>query len=516
MLDFKEFLDTIEKFLGKELLEHRSYPNLEMLRINRARITPLTKFLLRSNARLRGMFGGDQGKNYTLNYVFDMDHFKAGLTILVVCSIDKQSNINSISPDYGLAENLEQDVNNRLGVEFFLPKPMERQGYLCAPFRLAVESSRDNLFQFGIFDNIHRNNFYFEFNFNRNIVKDIELKTGWLFRGIQEYLTQANPYVSVQPVLSRISGLMSVHHQIAYYCGVESILKLKVSNKVSIIRTLFAEIERIENHLIWFGNFMNLLSYDSLYVDLVNHWKGLFTLIKLLNNDQPHLADTLCLGGCVDISNECAFKALQFVRKIIPSLFNQLYEVVYSDFIIEKCQGVGIITREDAYKYGFTGPNLRASGNIIDIRHTSPYLAYTFGEISQRWNQISFNKGDIHARAQVRLWEIKESYSIIEYILKSLETYASKVEIATITQDKKLLPVNEVAISKVESPHGELIYYFKTDPEKRTDRFDAVRIVTPDMLNFFGLRYAGLMGEKLSNIPNIIHSLDLSFENIDL
>jgi len=116
----------------------------------------------------------------------------------------------------------------------------------------------------------------------------------------------------------------------------------------------------------------------------------------------------------------------------------------------------------------------------------------------------------------VRLWEIKESYSIVEYILKSLETYASKVEIEPITQDKKLLPVNEVAISKVESPHGELIYYFKTDPEKRTDRFDAVRIVTPDMLNFFGMRYSGLLGEKLSNIPNIIHSLDISFENVDL
>ena len=516
MLDFKEFLDTIQKFLGKELLEHISYPNLEMLRISRARINPLTKFLFRSNARLRGIFGVEQGKNYLLNYVFDMEHFKAGLTVLVATIVDKQTNINSISPDYELAEVLEQDVNNRLGIEFFLPKPMERQGYLCAPFRLAVESSRDNLFQYGIFDNIHRNNYYFEFNFNRNIVKDIELKTGWLFRGIQEQLSQANPYDSIQPILSRISGLMAVHHQIAYYSGVESLLKLKISNKVAIIRTLFAEIERIENHLIWFGNFMNLLSHEQMYVDLVKHWKGLIGFIKFLNNNQPHLAETLCLGGCIEISNETAFKALQFARQICPPLFNQLYDIIYSDFVKEKCSGIGFISREDSYKYGFTGPNLRASGNIIDIRHTSPYLLYTFGEVSQKWNVISFTQGDVYARAQVRLWEIKESYSIIEYILRSLETYSSNVEIPPITQDKKLLPMNEIAISKVESPHGELIYYLKTDPEKRTDKLYSVRIVTPDMLNFYGLRYAGLLGQKLSNIPNIIHSMDISFENVDL
>jgi NADH-quinone oxidoreductase subunit D len=253
-----------------------------------------------------------------------------------------------------------------------------------------------------------------------------------------------------------------------------------------------------------------------IYIDLVKHWKALIEMIKCLNNNKPHLADTICLGGSIEIPNDTAFKALLMARKIFPRLFNQLYEVVYSDFVKEKSTGVGFISREDAYKFGFTGPVLRASGNIIDIRHTSPYLVYNFGEVSQKWNVISFSQGDIYARAQVRLWEIKESYSIIEYILKSLETYASSVEIAPITQDRKLLPVNEIAISKVESPHGELIYYFKTDPEKRTDKFDAVRIITPDMLNFYGLRYTGLLGQKLSSISNIIHSMDISFENVDL
>jgi Ni,Fe-hydrogenase III large subunit len=309
---------------------------------------------------------------------------------------------------------------------------------------------------------------------------------------------------------------MAVHHQIAYYTGIESMLSLKINNKVSLIRTMLAEIERIENHVIWFGNLMNLLSSDLDYVELVRLWKEFSKIIKILNNGKPHLADTLSLGSSIEVSNETASRALRIAKQVIPMIFDMLYKYSYSSFVEEKCKGVGIITQAQGYKEGFTGPVLRSTGNGIDVRHTTPYLSYTSGEISQLWDVVSFTDSDIFARVQVRLWEIKNSYSVIEYILKSLENYVRGVEAAKINEDKKYLPKNEMSISKVESPHGELQYYFKTNPEKELKVMDAVRIITPDMLNFYAMKNAGLIGNKLSHVPNIIHSMDFFFENIDL
>lgn len=516
MLQFSELLDTIQKFLGKELLEHRSYPNLELLRISRARITPLASSLLKSDARLRGIFGVDQNKNYSVNYLFNLDQHKSNLNILVTTNVDKRTTINSIIPEYKMSEDLEKDVFNRLGVDFFLPQALEQESTLCAPFRLAVESSKDNLFQYGIFDNIHRNNNYFEFNFQGNVIQNVQLKTGWMYRGIQELLTKISPFEPKIPVLSRIANLMAVHHQIAYYSGIESLINIKISNKVSIIRTLLAELERIENHIIWFGNLMNLLSFDEKYVELVKLWKKFIEVIKTINGNNIHLSDTIWLGGCIEIPNRVASIALMNIKKSVLPIFDLLYDFVYSSFVEEKCMGLGKISKEDAYKFGFTGPSLRASGNLIDVRHTTPYLSYNSGDVSQNWEVVSLSKGDVYSRVQTRLWEIKNSYNIVEVILKSLESYASSVEPIVLPKEKKVLPTNETAISKVESPHGELIYYFKTDFQKKTANFDAVRIITPDMLNFVGLRHKGLLGEKASGVPNIIHSVDLFFENIDL
>ena len=194
-------------------------------------------------------------------------------------------------------------------------------------------------------------------------------------------------------------------------------------------------------------------------------------------------------------------------------IFNEIYKFVYSNSNETRLSGIGIVSTKDAIKNGLSGPTIRGSGVSLDLRSSGSYLIYTTGEISQVWNIISFTKGDVFARTQVRLWEIHESFEICKLILKGLSTYELKVSEGK-SPDKIQFNANKYLYSAVESPNGKLSMILRTGIGDLSDKFNTVRII--NNYNFIGLEKTMLLDNEPNDAALIIHSLDLNFNLVDL
>ena len=77
---------------------------------------------------------------------------------------------------------------------------------------------------------------------------------------------------------------------------------------------------------------------------------------------------------------------------------------------LERTQGIGLLSAEDAIALGQSGPVLRASGVDWDLRRDQPYLAYDAGRLP---TSPSIHDGDVYARYRVRMDEMRESTRIV-------------------------------------------------------------------------------------------------------
>jgi NADH-quinone oxidoreductase subunit D len=118
---------------------------------------------------------------------------------------------------------------------------------------------------------------------------------------------------------------------------------------------------------------------------------------------------------------------------------------------LERTQGIGLLSAQDAVALGQSGPVLRASGVNWDLRKVEPYLAY--GDVEFR--VPVYQEGDVYARYRVRMDEMRESVRIIEQCLDRLEAMEGEPWIA---DDRKVvLPPRHELHTSMES----LIHHFK-------------------------------------------------------
>jgi NADH-quinone oxidoreductase subunit D len=125
---------------------------------------------------------------------------------------------------------------------------------------------------------------------------------------------------------------------------------------------------------------------------------------------------------------------------------------------LERLEGIGVVSGEDALSLGLTGPTLRGSGVAYDLRRSAPYLFYD--EID--FNVVTFKEGDSLARYFVRADEIRESMKIIKQVLDKM----SPGEIM-LNAPKKVLPKKTEIYTRMEELiHDFMLVHFGTNPPK--------------------------------------------------
>ncbi len=286
-------------------------------------------------------------------------------------------------------------------------------------------------------------------------------------RGMEQRFEGRDPSAAVV-LAERVSGVGSIAHALAYCQAVEAAAGVTVPRRAGELRVLVAELERLYNHLHYFGH---LADTTTLKVGQAQG-KLLEERAKQINaglTGSRFLRGLLVPGGLRrDLSPGHEFgHDLRALRREVSAYLRMLERTTsYRD----RLHDTGVLDQPTAFDQGATGPVERASGLDRDLRRDHPYAAY--GETDLRIPVQT--AGDAHARARVRAEEIDASFEVILHLLPHLSAGES------VRSDLAVAPGAE-GLGWAESPRGSLYYAVHCDAEGRLAR---VKIKSPSFSNW--------------------------------
>lgn len=514
--DTNKLINGLRDLLKKEFKSKIDINSGILIETNRLVVNDIAEFLKKDNNwHLNGIYAVDRGTLFELVYMYSLDDIQENLNLYIKTQIDKKVNaIASISQTFPSAKSFELRISNINNIIFVNTEQEFERTIFCNPISIVPPRLEPNPLTRGIFDPVHQDNQYFEFEIKEGKIKFVSLKDGWLHKHEHKLKPEAS-FNDALKFMENIDPFTAVHYKTGLCLLLEQLLQIKVENKIQYIRTLFLELERIDNHLIWFANLFNVIGFMKSYYIIYELHKKFEKMKKLLSND-IFFKDAVFLGGSIDITENISFLAKRDLKAIIDEAFDFIYSYAHNKNTINKLKNTGKIESKRAIELGLTGPALRGCGIPYDIRYTSPYLIYTKGELSQLWKVVAFEGNDNYARMQVRLWELKQSYLICKNILDNLSIYGKNLKPIDFKDKKMVLPSSQSAIMRMESPQGQLIFSLTTEKTMKPDNIGYIVIIPPALPNFFALNSELLKNKYLSEVPLTIHSMDLSFPSLDV
>jgi NADH-quinone oxidoreductase subunit D len=270
---------------------------------------------------------------------------------------------------------------------------------------------------------------------------------GYLHTGFEKSMEQKSWWKAIT-YAPRIDYVSFQNNELVFVLAVEKLLEIEVPARATWMRMLLAELNRIHSHLVWLGTAALELGAISMFWYCFRERDRILDLFELVAGFRMHTRYFQVGGLAEDVPpgfwDECA----KFVE-VMPKAIDD-YEALIdrSEIWLERTQGIGLLSADDAIALGQSGPVLRGSGVDWDLRRAQPYLAY---------DQVDFQvpvyaEGDVYARYRVRMEEMRESVKIVEQALRRMP------EGPWIADDRKVvLPPREELHTSMES----LIHHFK-------------------------------------------------------
>ena len=332
---------------------------------------------------------------------------------------------------------------------------------------------------------------FFQLTVDGETVTDIDVRISYNHRGIEK-ISESLQFDQVPLLVSRICGICSASHPLAFVQAVEEIADVKLPDRARYVRTIIAELERIHSHILWVGLAGHFIGYDTVFMWAWKYREPVLDLLEAITGNRNNYGN-LVVGGCrEDIPEELIPKIYKDLDNIEKKM-DMITKAVLDDPILHaRLKGVGILNKKDAIDYAVTGPTARASGVAIDVRHDDPYAAYS--DID--WNVCSVPEGDVFAKAVVRLLETFEAIKIVREGLRKLPGGPIKTEV-------KEIPPGE-GTGHAEAPRGETFHYVRSDGGNRPVRHKAR---APSYVNVPSFK-ASCIGQKLADVTITLAAVD--------
>jgi len=278
-------------------------------------------------------------------------------------------------------------------------------------------------------------------------IVDTEQTIGYIHRAFEK-IAERRPFYQITTLTDRMNYCSAPINNIGWHMTVEKLLGVKTNKRIDYMRIILMELARITDHLIC----NSVVGVDS------GALTG-FTYVFQEREAVYEIYEEMCgarlttnmgrFGGFERDFSPNAIKKLRDFLKRLPKVLKEFETLLSRNRIfMERTIGVGAISAERAMNYGFTGPNLRATGVDYDVRIMNPYSSYEdFDFIIPVGTQ-----GDTYDRFCVREEEIWQSLKLIENALENLPEGKPHVDIPGV-----FLPPKEDVYSKMEA----LIYHFK-------------------------------------------------------
>lgn len=337
---------------------------------------------------------------------------------------------------------------------------------------------------------------HFEFTVDGEIVVGATVRLGYAHRGIEK-ATEARNWTQNQYLLERVCGICSHVHAMAYCLGVEKLAQVEVPPRAQAIRTLFAELERIHSHLLWLGVAAHEAGFDTLFMYAWRDRETVMDLVELASGNRVHYSANALGGVKFDLTDEIATRILHGIDFLEERTHHYLRVIAEDSLFAQRTRDIGIMTAEMARQFGVIGPTARASGVARDVRVNAPYAGYTDFPVTM----VLDTAGDLEARFIVRVKELFETYRLIRRLVHEMPPGP----ITAKRMPRRIKPAE--AISRVEAPRGELLYFLKSNGSEQPER---IKIRTPTICNMASVLTLTI-GHNLADVPMILVGIDPCF-----
>jgi NADH-quinone oxidoreductase subunit D len=240
-------------------------------------------------------------------------------------------------------------------------------------------------------------------------IEDADVDIGYLHRGFEK-MSENVDFNGVMPYTDRLNYVSPLINNVGYCMAVEKLIGIQVPERCHYIRVIVSEISRITDHLTCVGAAAMELGAFTVFLYMIKAREYLWELVEKVTG--ARLTVSYCrIGGVkADLPDEFAGpcrEAFKETRKVIEEAHSLLTR---NRIFVDRMEGTGVISQEDAIAYGITGPFLRSTGATYDVRKDCPYAVY---------DQLDFDipvgsKGDNMDRYLVRMEEMEQSMRIVE------------------------------------------------------------------------------------------------------
>ncbi len=282
---------------------------------------------------------------------------------------------------------------------------------------------------------------------NGERVVGLKAVIGYLHTGFEKNM-EAKTYWKAITYAPRMDYLAFQANEYVFVAAIEKLLEIEMPPKAIWMRTLLLELNRIHSHLVWLGTGILELGAISMFWYCFRERDALLDLFELATGERMHTR-YFQAGGLAEDIPVGFYEECQKFCDTMPARIDE-YEALIDrqQIFLERTQGIGLLSAEDAIVLGQSGPVLRASGVEWDIRKYEPYLAY--GDVD--FDVPVYFHGDVYDRYRVRMDEMRESVRIIQQCLDGMP------EGPWIADDRKVvLPPRHELHTSMES----LIHHFK-------------------------------------------------------
>ncbi|MBL8640499.1 MAG: NADH-quinone oxidoreductase subunit D [Alphaproteobacteria bacterium] len=358
------------------------------------------------------------------------------------------------------------------------------------------------------------------------IVERADPHIGLLHRGTEK-LIEYKTYMQALPYFDRLDYVSPMNQEHAFALAVEKLLGIEVPERAQYIRVLFCELTRILNHILNITTFaLDVGAITPALWGFEEREKGMEFYDRVCGA-RLHANYVRPGGVSMDLPKGLAEDMLAWTDSF-PKVLDDLDSLLTGNRIFkQRTVDIGVVTKEQALDWGFTGPVLRASGVAWDLRKSQPYDAYAKMDFD-----IPVGKtGDCYARYLVRMEEMRQSLRIMKQCLAGMPEGPIKANdykicpppraemknsMEALIHHFKLftegyhVPAGET-YTAVEAPKGEFGVYLVSDGTNRPYR---CHIRAPGFAHLQGLEMMS-RGHMLADVVANIGSLDIVFGEID-
>jgi len=385
------------------------------------------------------------------------------------------------------------------------------------------------------------------------VVQRADPHIGLLHRGTEK-LAETKTFIQSVPYMDRLDYMSMMVNEHAYCMAIERLMGIDVPIRAQYIRVMYDEITRLLNHLLWIGAHGLDVGAMAVFLYAFREREDLLDCYEAVSGARMHAAYYRPGGVYRDLpermpqyianrkrSESSARKLnenrqgslLDFIEdftKRFPGYVDE-YETLLTDNRIwkQRLVGIGVVTPERAKSMGFTGPMLRGSGIVWDLRKHQPYEVY---------DRLDFDipvgkEGDSYDRYLCRMAEMRESNRIIAQCVDWLRKNPGPV----MSDNHKVAPPARIEMKSnmeelihhfklftegfhvpegecyaaVEHPKGEFGIYLVSDGANKPYR---LKIRAPGYAHLQGLDEMS-RGHMIADVVTIIGTQDIVFGEID-